>query len=132
MIALRWAAASTLALALLPGCTTPPKPEPAPPAGPTTASPDRVAALRATYLAVPGTLAGVVEAASDKYVAVSGIEPSAVTKQDVLTFIDVETNQVINHGTLHEVTAAGRLVVEFDTQGESRAPRIGDLCVRLK
>ena len=54
----------------------------------------------------------------------------------VLTFIDVDTNQPVNHGQLVEqdpVSASGRLYVKYDVSGaEKRSPRAGDLCVKLK
>src|SRR5438874_12128193 len=102
MIAFRWAAASTLAFALIGGCQ--PKKaleitatELAP------ASPEKTAAAKARYMAKGDMLVGEVDAAKDGYAAVSGIDAKAVTKDDVLTFIDVEDNHVFSHGTFSEV-----------------------------
>ena len=127
MTSLRLAAAS-LALAVIVGCQphTPP-----PPAEPGIPSADRVAAARAAYAAKGDMLVGQVDAANEKYAAVSGIDTAAVKKGDVFTFIDVNSNNAINHGTLADTSAAGRLMIEYDAKGD-RAPRGGDLCVKLK
>jgi hypothetical protein len=130
MISFRWAAACTLAFALIGGC----QPKKAPEVATTEvapASPERTAAAKARYMAKGDMLVGEVDAAKDGYAAVSGIDSKAVTKGDVLSFIDVERNSVVNHGTFSEVGLSGRIVVEYDSAGE-RAPRPGDLCVKLK
>jgi hypothetical protein len=140
MIALRRRAAAcsfafTLVVALCGagGCENKKKEVEAPaPVEPTTPAVDRVAAAQARYNARPGTLAGVVDAAQDPYAVVSGIDPKSITREDVLSFIDVDTNQVINHGLMDSPSAGGRIYVKYDTQGEVRAPRQGDLCVRMK
>jgi hypothetical protein len=75
--------------------------------------------------------AGVVDDANERFAAVSGIETTVAKKGDTFTFIDVNSNTAINHGTLYDTSAAGRLIVEFDPKGD-RAPRGGDLCVKLK
>jgi hypothetical protein len=138
MIALRWAAASTLAVALLAaaGCTPPPKQEDPILTGPVTPAMDKVTGAQARYNAIPGMVAGIVDAAQDPYAVVSGVDPKAFTTGDVLTFIDVDTNQPVNHGQLVEenpVSSSGRLYVRYDVTGaEARSPRAGDLCVKLK
>ena len=127
----RAVAATTFALAALvaaPGCQ--PKPAPAP-AEPGLPSADRVAAARAAYLAKGDMLVGQVDDANERFAAVSGIDTGAVKKGDVVTFIDIDANRAVNHGTVNDTSASGRLIVEFDPQGE-RAPRSGDLCVKLK
>jgi hypothetical protein len=138
MIALRRAAAAAacslaVALAFAAGCENKPKqPETPPVVEPSTPPVDRVAAAQARYASQPGVLAGVVDAAQDPYAVVSGIDAKALSKDDVLTFIDIETNQPINHGLVDSPSAGGRLYVKYDTQGEVRAPRPGDLCVKMK
>jgi hypothetical protein len=129
MIAFRWAAACTLAFALIGGCQTKKAPEPAAEVAP--ATPEKTAAAKARYMAKGDMLVGEVDAAKDGYAAVSGIDPKAVTKGDVLSFIDVDRNSVINHGTFSEVGLSGRIVVEYDPAGE-RAPRPGDVVVKVK
>jgi uncharacterized protein YcgI (DUF1989 family) len=127
----RAAAATTLALAALvaaPGCQQKQAPAPADAGIP---SADRVAAARAAYAAKGDMLVGQVDDANERFAAVSGIETTAVKKGDVFTFIDINGNRAVNHGTLNDTSASGRLIVEFDPQGE-RAPRTGDLCVKLK
>jgi hypothetical protein len=73
----------------------------------------------------------VVDAAKEGFAAVSGIDPKAVTKDDIFSFIDVDTNTVVNHGTLAEVGLSGRLVIRYSSS-EQRDPRVGDLCVKPK
>lgn len=131
MISFRSAAACALAFALLAGCQNK-KVEPTQPAADGPAAPDRIATAKATYAAMPGVVVGEVDGVAESYAAVSGIDPKAVTKDDVLSFIDVTANRVINHGSLHDVSAAGRLIVAFETEAAERAPRKGDLCVKLK
>ncbi|HEY7115225.1 MAG TPA: hypothetical protein VH475_01490 [Tepidisphaeraceae bacterium] len=129
MHASRWAAICTLAVALIGGCQNKTKPvEAAEPGAPT---PDQVAAAKSRYEALGDRLVGVVEAVDDKRAAVSGIDTKAVQRGDVVTFIDVNTNQPINNGTLFDTSAAGRLIIDFDQAG-ARPPRPGDLCVKLK
>jgi hypothetical protein len=94
-------------------------------------SADRIAAAKARYAAQGDVLVGMVEAANDKYAAVSGIDPKSLKKDDVLHFIDVEANQEVCQGVVHDVSAAGRLIVDYDKAG-TRAPREGDLCVKIK
>jgi hypothetical protein len=128
MIASRWAAACTLAVALAGGCQNKTTPPATTDAG--MASPEKISAAKASYSA-QGMLAGEVEMVRDNLAAVMGIPASSVTKQDVLSFIDVESNRVINHGTLVEAKPSGRLIVECDPQGD-RLPRQGDLVVKVK
>jgi hypothetical protein len=132
MISLRSAAACALAFALFAGCQSKKveADQRAPAVGP--AAPDRVAAAKAAYAAMPGVIVGEVDGVAQNYAAVSGIDPNAVTKADSLSFIDVTENRIVNHGTLFDVTAAGRLIVAFETDHGDRAPRKGDLCVKLK
>lgn len=130
MISMRWAAACTLAFVTMIGCQkTVPIQDPAPAPAPT--SDEKVAAAKAKYAAMPGVLVGEVEAANDTYAAIGGLDPKSIGKDDILTFIDVAANEVISHGTMSEVGLSGRLVVKFDPQGQ-RAPKKGDLCVKLK
>lgn len=125
----RWAAACTLGIALIGGCQPKKAPEVATEAGPV--APEKTAAAKAKYMAKGDMLVGEVDAAKDGYAAVSGIDSKAVKTGDVLSFIDVDSNSVINHGTFKEVGLSGRIVVEYDSGG-ARAPRQGDLCVKLK
>jgi len=124
----RAAAAASLVLALVAGCQNKKPPEATAPGAPTA---ERVAAARAAYEAKGGMYVGVVDDANERFAAVSGIETSAAKKGDTFTFIDINSNTAINHGTLSDTSAAGRLIVEYDPKGE-RAPRGGDLCVKLK
>ncbi len=124
----RAVAASTLLLAVAAGCQ---QKQPPPPPEPGIPSADRVAAARAAYAAKGDMLVGQVDDANERFAAVSGIETTAVQKGDTFSFIDINGNRVINHGSLNDTSASGRLIVEFDPQGE-RAPRAGDLCVKLK
>jgi hypothetical protein len=129
MHARRWAAICTLAVALIGGCQNKSKPPEAVEASaPTT---EQTAAAKARYEALGDRLVGVVEAVDEKRAAVSGIDTKAVQRGDVVTFIDVNTNQPINNGTLYDTSAAGRLIIEYDQAG-ARPPRPGDLCVKLK
>jgi hypothetical protein len=112
------------------GCQTTHK-EPEHATTPAPASAEKTAAAKARYTAKGDMLVGEVDAAKDGYAAVSGIDPKSVTKDDVLSFIDVENNNVINHGTFSEVGLSGRIVVKYSAEGE-RAPQKGDLCIKLK
>jgi hypothetical protein len=98
---------------------------------PMMATPEQTAAAQARYAARGDLLVGVVDAAHDGFAAVSGIDPKAVKKDDMFTFIDVDTNAIVDHGTLAEVGLSGRLVIRYSSQ-EQRAPRQGDLCVKPK
>ena len=132
MNSIRWAAiccSLTLTLACLPGCRSEPK-EPESTA-PTTVSADKLAAAKARYSAKGDMLVGEVAAANDRLAAVTGIDPKTIDKNKVFDFIDIDTNKVINNGTLSDVSAAGRLIIEYDKAGE-RPPRAGDLVVQLK
>jgi hypothetical protein len=122
------AAAASLALAVLAGCQPKAPPAPVEPGAPTA---DRVAAARAAYQVKGDMLVGQVDDANERFAAVSGIDTGAAKKGDIFTFIDVNSNRAINFGTLYDTSAAGRLIIEFDGKGE-RAPRAGDLCVKLK
>jgi len=90
-----------------------------------------VAAVRAAYAARGDVLVGQVDDANEKFAAVSGIDPAAVKKGDTVSFVDVSANRIFSNGTVNDTSAAGRLIVEYDKQGE-RAPRTGDLCVKPK
>jgi hypothetical protein len=126
----RWSAGCILSLALIAGCQPSHKaPETA--NTPMMATPEQTAAAKARYIAKGDMLVGEVDAAKEGFAAVSGIDPKLVTKDDRFSFIDVDTNSVINHGTLAEVGLSGRLVIRYST-GEQRAPRVGDLCVKPK
>ena len=130
MTSLRRAAAlATLALAVAAGCQNNKKPPEA--TGPVTPSADQVAAARAAYAAKGDVLVGQVDDANEKFAAVSGIDPAAVKKGDTVSFVDVSANRIFSNGTVNDTSAAGRLIVEYDKQGE-RAPRTGDLCVKPK
>jgi len=130
MIAFRWAAACTLAVALMAGCQTKKAPEPV--ANEMSASTEKAAAAKARYMAKGDMLVGEVDAAKDGYAAVSGIDAKSVGKDDVFSFIDVDRNNVINHCTFSEVGLSGRIIVKYESSGEERAPRPGDLCVKTK
>jgi hypothetical protein len=124
-----WSAGCILSLALVAGCQPAHKaPETA---TPMMATPEQTAAAKARYLAKGDMLVGEVDAAKEGFAAVSGIDPKVVTKDDIFSFIDADTNSVINHGTLAEVGLSGRLVIHY-SDGEQRAPRVGDLCVKPK
>ena len=129
MIALRWVAASALGLALVAGCQSETK-APPPVATDAPPSPERVAAAKAAYAAMPGVLVGEVELVRDDLVAVSGIDPTKVNKDDTFDFIDVAANRVIDIGKLED-TKATRIIVKASSSGD-RLPRQGDLCVKLK
>jgi hypothetical protein len=132
MIVLRSTAAATaLAIALLAAGCGPNKPEPVAPTTDTMPSADRVAAAKARYAAKGDYLVGSVDTVNEKYAAVTGIDPKAVKKDDAFHFIDVEANDEVCMGLLHEVGPAGSLIIEYDKSG-SRAPRPGDLCVKIK
>lgn len=128
MILTRWAAASTLVLVTLVGCQKTTKDTDVVTPIPTTT--EQTAALKAKYAGMPGVIAGEVEATNGNLAAVSGLDPKAITEKDVLTFIAVPSEEIISNGTLVEAKPSGRLVVKFDTEGK-RAPRTGDLCVKL-
>ena len=130
MIAFRWAAACTLAVALMAGCQTKKAPEPVMNDMP--ATPEKTAAAKAKYMAKGDMLVGEVDLTRDGYAAVSGIDAKSVGKDDVFSFIDVDKNSVINHGRFYEVGLSGRIIVKYELTGEERAPRQGDLCVRTK
>jgi hypothetical protein len=130
MIAFRWAAACTLAIALIAGCQAKKTPEPMVNDAPV--APEKTAAAKARYMAKGDMLVGEVDLTRDGYAAVSGIDAKSVGKNDVFSFIDVEKNSVINHGTFHEVALSGRIIVKYESAGEERAPRQGDLCVKTK
>lgn len=130
MIAFRWAAACTLAVSLIAGCQTKKAPEPV--ANEMSASPEKTAAAKARYMAKGDMLVGEVDLTRDGLAAVSGIDAKSVGKDDVFSFIDVDKNSVINHGTFKEVGLSGRIIVRYETAGEERAPRQGDLCVKTK
>ena len=130
MTVLRWAAATTLAVTLLAAGCQPNKPEPAP-ATESMPSPDRTAAARARYAAKGDYLVGVVDAVNEKYAGVSGIDPKAANKGKAFHFIDVDANEDVCMGELHEVGPTGSLIIDYDKSG-SRAPRVGDLCVQVK
>jgi hypothetical protein len=132
MKSIRWAAilcSVALTFASLPGCRSEPK-EPATTA-PGAVDADKLAAAKARYSAKGEMLVGEVAAANDRLAAVTGVDPKAVDKNKVFDFIDIDSNKVINNGTLTDVSAAGRLIIEYDQAGE-RPPRPGDLCVQLK
>jgi hypothetical protein len=130
MIAFRWAAAFTLAVALIAGCQTKKAPESA--MNDTPANPEKTAAAKAKYMAKGDMLVGEVDLTRDGLAAVSGIDAKSVGKDDVFSFIDVDKNSVINHGTFKEVGLSGRIIVKYESAGEERAPRQGDLCVKTK
>jgi hypothetical protein len=130
MTVLRWAAATTLAVTLLAVGCAPKKTEPESTTE-STPSADRVAAAKARYAAKGDYLVGVTDAVNDKYAAVTGIDPKAVKKDDAFHFIDVDGNQEVCMGLLHDVGPSGSLIIEYDKSG-SRAPRPGDLCVKIK
>ncbi len=92
--------------------------------------PEKVAAARAAYAAMPGVLVGEVELVRDNLAAVSGIDAKSVTREDTFSFIDVVANRVINTGQLQDVRPT-RLIIKASEAGD-RAPREGDLCVKLK
>ncbi len=132
MNSIRWAAilcSVALTFASLPGCRSEPK-EPSTTA-PGVVDADKLAAAKARYSAKGDMLVGEVAAANYRLAAVTGIDPKAVDKNKVFDFIDIDSNKVINNGTLTDVSAAGRLIIEYDQAGE-RPPRPGDLCVQLK
>jgi hypothetical protein len=129
MILTRWAAALTLLLVTIVGCQRTVKEDQNP--APVQTSQDKIDAAKARYAAMPGVLVGEVDATNGNLTAVSGLDPKSITKDDVLSFIDVPSDDVISHGTLVDTKPSGRLIVEFDPQGK-RAPKPGDLCVKLK
>jgi len=129
MILTRWAAAFTLLLVTIVGCQKTNKEDNV--VAPPPTSDEKVAAAVARYAAMPGVLAGQVDAVKDGYASVGGIDAKALNKGEVLTFIDAESDHIFCSGTFSETGLSGRLVVEYDQQGE-RAPKKGDLCVKLK
>lgn len=129
MILTRWAATLTLLLVMIAGCQKTMKEEqPVPTTMPT--SQDRIESAKARYTAL-GAMVGDVDATNGNLTAVSGLDPKSITKDDVLTFIDPASDEIISHGTLDQVGPSGHLVITFDPQGK-RAPKPGDLCVKLK
>jgi hypothetical protein len=128
MKSIDWAAALLLAVGLIGGC------QPNKAATATDAdsmpAPDRIAAAKA-QLSSQGMIVGTVDAVSDSAAHVTGIDPKSVTPADVLSFIDVQSNRVVANGHLRTTTDIGALVVQTDSQAE-RAPRVGDLCVKVK
>jgi BioD-like phosphotransacetylase family protein len=129
MNAFRWAFACTLTLALLAGCRSEPKEPETQPL--TTTSQDKIDAARAALSAKGDMLVGEAVAVNEVFASVSGIDAKAADKNKLFDFIDVDSKRVINTGTLHDVSASGRLIIEYDQSGE-RPPRKGDLCVQLK
>jgi hypothetical protein len=127
MTFIRWAATTTLAIAFFaPGCQSKqPETTPTESMAPT---PDRVAAARERYLKAGYPQVGVTEAVSDSLAAVSGIEGKDVKKGQAYHFIDIDTNQSVNLGSLKEVGPSGHPIFEFLSVGD-RAPRPGDLVV---
>jgi hypothetical protein len=128
MILTRWAATLTLLLLTVAGCQKTVKEEPVPTTMPT--SQDRIDTAKARYAAM-SYMVGEVDATNGDLTAVSGLDPKSISKDDVLSFIDPATDDVISHGTLVETKPSGRLIVQFDPQG-NRAPKPGDLCVKPK
>jgi hypothetical protein len=130
MHSIRWAAALclTVGTTLLGGCQNKPAPAPEPVAA--TPAPDRIAAAKATLVA-QGVAVGEVDAASDSYARVTGLDSKVVTPADDISFIDVATGRVVNIGRLHGTTDQGALLIKAGSFGE-RAPRIGDLAAKLK
>jgi len=127
MILTRWAAACTLVLVILAGCQKTNKDSDA--AAPIPTSEEQIAAAKARYAAMPGVVVGQVEATNGNLTAVTGLDPKAITNKDVLSFIDVPSDEVISHGTLVEAKPSS-LIIQFDTEGK-RPPKKGDLCVKL-
>ena len=119
-------AAVALAVALLGGCKNK---QPAA-AQPELPSADQVAAARAAHAAQGDRLVGEVVEANERLAVVSGIDATALQKGDTVNFIDVAANRVIGIGTFTEPGTEGRIVVEVGPN--ERAPRQGDLCVKLK
>jgi hypothetical protein len=93
-------------------------------------APDRIAAAK-ERLTSQGMMVGTVDAVVDSAARVSGLDPKSVTPTDDLSFIDVQTERVVNIGRARNTTDQGALVVEAGSYGE-RAPRVGDLVVKLK
>src|SRR5437763_15462677 len=89
---------------------------------PGTVNADKLFAAKARYSAKGDMLVGEVAAANDRLAAVTGIDPKTVDKNKIFDFIDIDSNKVINNGTLTDVSAAGRLIIEYDQAGE-RPPR---------
>ncbi len=127
MILTRWAAACTLVLVTLVGCQKTNRDTDV--VAPIPTSEDKIAAAKARYAAMPGVVVGQVEATNGDLTAVTGLDAKDVTNKDVLSFIDVPTDDVISHGTLVEAKPSS-LIIKFDTEGK-RPPKKGDLCVKL-
>lgn len=133
MICARWAAAFAL-LIVVTGCQ-PAKPEEE---AQQPVAPDKVMTAKAKYAALPGALVGeVVDAKADEtlrlyLVEASGIDAKALSKDDVISYIDPLDNKVVNHGRLHSSLKNGNVALTYEVAGEARAPRAGDLAVRLK
>jgi hypothetical protein len=127
MILTRWAAASTLILVTLVGCQKTNRDTDV--VAPVVTSDEQIAAAKARYAAMPGVMVGQVEATNGELTAVTGLDAKAITDKDVLSFIDVPSDEVISHGTLVEAKPSS-LVIKFDPEGK-RPPKKGDLCVKL-
>jgi hypothetical protein len=127
MRSIRWTTALLLCVGLFGGCQPNKHPAPEPDAVP---APDVVAAAKAR-LEAQGMVVGTVDAVADSKARVSGIDQKSVSPTDVLSFIDPQSDRVVNNGTLRMTTDAGAIVVEAGPYGE-RAPRVGDLVVKLK
>ena len=123
-----WAAALLFCVGLVGGCQGNKPPAPEPDVMPTS---ERVAAAR-ERLTSQGMLVGTVDAVVDSAARVSGLDPKSVDPTEDLSFVDVQTERVVNIGRVRRTpTDQGALVVEASSYGE-RGPRVGDLVVKLK
>jgi hypothetical protein len=92
-------------------------------------SPERAAEIRAGYSAVQGYLVGDVEAvdAENHRAAVGGIDPKLINDQSVVSFVDSNSGDIVNSGTMVDQTPSGRIIVTYDP--DRTAPKRGDLAV---
>jgi hypothetical protein len=113
------------------GCAPKPQPDPGPPPPPPEAIYQQI---RADLQQVPGTLVGrVTTARADlQLVAVGDVPVTEFRPGDVLSFID-DARTPIAAGSVVDVVG-DRLHVRYDTTGAAgqRAPRVGDIAVRMK
>lgn len=133
MICARWAAAFAL-IVLIAGCQPVKQEEETAPQ----VNSQAVTSSKSKYAAIPGALVGeVIDVKSDSslglnLVEASGMDGKALTKDDVISYIDPVDNRVVNHGRLYGTLKNGNVALTFEGAGETRAPRAGDLAVRLK
>jgi hypothetical protein len=125
-----WAASLILAAILAAGCASNNREEDNINKNTGPVEPSALAAAKARYAAIPGALVGEVEDVSEPFAAVSGIDAAAVKPDDVLHFIDVNTDNTVAQGFVNPGAGSGRIIVKYIPN--QRAPQKGDLVIKLK